>query len=286
MFIRDYKVLTPTVSNDGYNSIPGLVREGYTTAQYMEMVDSPVLSKPTAVLYAGGFNVHQSENRDITKTNSRYVGSIPWQDTTMVIKESTAYSLHKWIGAMENNELVVHASINSNTCASSMHSLYEAQRLLDDGVCEEVVIIAEEKTGFNTLRIFKEHRIDITCGDGFAMVVLTNEDTGIEITDTKWAYQYNSNPFMTTSDGYKLVDSDSDVVKVHGTGTETNNVAEEGFVGSREVVNYKNSIGHTQGVSGLLEVLMVLDDGTCNGRVLCVSSGLGGFYGSCVVHKH
>jgi len=35
----------------------------------------------------------------------------------------------------------------------------------------------------------------------------------------------------------------------------------------------------------LIELCMVLEDDNLQGDVLCVASGLGGFYGSCLVRK-
>jgi len=288
MFIKDYKYLVPTINVEDHNEIEGIDRESYTTRQYLDKIKAPKLTKTTGILYAGGFNIHQSESRDVTSVNPRYIGTINYQPTSMIIKESTVYSIHQWIGEMQNNELVVYANINGNTCASAMHSIYEAERLLKEGVCEEVIIIAEERTSFNTLRIFKEHRVPLVCGDGFAMITLTLEPTDIEITDTKWFYSYHRNPFQTTSEAYIQVDTDKSIdnIKPHGTGTPTNTKAEQEIIRDRNAVYYKNIIGHTQGVSAALEICMLIDDNNVLGSTLCVASGLGGFYGSCILHKH
>jgi len=288
MYIKDFKYLVPTIDKGDHIEIEGITREGYTTHEYLARIKAPVLIKRTAVLYAGGFNTHQSESRNVDTVNPRNRGSVNYQPTSMVIKESTAYSLHKWIGEMEHNELVVYANINSNTCASSIHSIYEAERLLKDGIVEEVIIIAEERTSFDTLRIFKEHRIPLVCGDAFAMVTLTMEPTPYEITNSQWYYSYNRNPFQTTSKAYMEVDTAKEVdnIKPHGTGTPSNTEAEQGLLKDRNPIYYKNSTGHTQGVSALLEICMTLDDTSITGSTLCVASGLGGFYGSCILHKH
>ena len=287
MYIKDYKYLTPTIACGDHNEVEGINREGYTTRQYLDKIKAPVLTKRTAVLYAGGFNIHQSESRDVSTVNTRHVGSVPFQKTSMVIKEATAYSLHQWIGAMEHNELVVYANINGNTCASSMHSLYEAERILKDGIADEVIVIAEERTSFNTLRIFNEHRVPLVCGDGFAMLVLTNDKTVNEIVDTKWFYSYDRNPFQTTGRAYLQVDTTKaiDNIKPHGTRTPSNNKAEEDLVKDRNAIYYKDITGHTQGVSAILEICMLIDDNEVAGSTLCVASGLGGFYGSCILHK-
>jgi len=285
MYVLDYKYIAPTERYADHVEVKDLSRDGYTTSQFMDRIGEIVLVKSTAVLYAGGFNIHQAESRDCSGINSRYKGTVDLYKSGLVIKESTAYSMHQWIGNMVKNELVVYANINSNTCASSMYCLYEAERLLRDGVCEEVIIIAEERTSFNTLRIFKEHNIPLVVGDGFAMIRLSNEVTELKVTDTKWAYEYNRNPFGTTQSGYAKVDGGCDVIKPHGTGTDNNNKAEEQMVFGRKTVYYKPEIGHTQGVSALLELCMAIDDDNVQGDVLCVASGLGNFYGSCILKK-
>jgi hypothetical protein len=187
--------------------------------------------------------------------------------------------MHRWIGMMNGRDNVRYANINGNTCASSMYSLYEAERLLNDGF-DEVVIIAEEKTSYNTLRIFDEMKIDLKVGEGCAVIHLGK---GEGISECKWEYEYNRNPFGVTESGYKKVYTECDWINPHGTGTEPNENA-EGFY-DKPQLRYKEKIGHTQGVSGLIEVCMVLDEPDVDGRVLCVSSGLGNWYGSCIVQK-
>ena len=75
------------------------------------------------------------------------------------------------------------------------------------------------------------------------------------------------------------------MVNPHGTGTEINETAETSLFGDKKQLRYKEQYGHTQGVSGLLEVCLVLD-ADVNEDVLCVSSGLGGFYGSCTIYNN
>ena len=284
MQIRNYQYIVPTKVVNDHIEIDGVNREDYATSQFITRVNEMVLDRPTAVLYAGGVGIAQSETRDVTSVNSRYVGTVDYQRSTMLIKEISAYSLHKWIGSMVNNEYVTYANVNHNTCASSMFSLYEAERLLESGEIEEVIVIAEERTSFNTIRIFKEHAIPLIVSDGFAIVRLWNGD-GVEIKDTKWKYSWNRNPFGTTVGGYAMVDSDVSIIKPHGTGTNNNNKAEEELVKDRKVIYYKKDIGHSQGASALLELCMLIDDDSVNGDVLCVASGLGGFYGSCILSK-
>ena len=286
MHIRDYYYIKPTIDCGDHMEIDGINREDYAVSQFIDRAPKIVLDKKTAVLYAPGTGISQSESRDPTKVNSRYVGSVPLCDGGMLIKELTSYHLHKWIGSMENNELVIFASINNNACASSMYALYEAERLLRDNEVEEVIIISDERSSFNTVRIFKEHGIPLIVGDALAIVRLVKEGLGSQVVETKWSYEWNRNPFGVTKTGYLNVDNKADVVKTHGTGTTNNSEAEQILEKGRQVIKYKHEIGHTQGASALLELCMLLDDKSVEGRILCVAAGLGNVYGSCILDKN
>ena len=123
MYIRKYTYLKPTKFCEDHHEIDGITREGYAVDQFIEMVDKIVLDRTTAVLYAPGAGIGQSESRNPTQVNTRYAGTVPLMDAGPLIKELTAYHLHKWIGSMENDEKVVYASVNGNTCASSMYAV-------------------------------------------------------------------------------------------------------------------------------------------------------------------
>ena len=288
MYIREYNYLTPTQFGTDHNEIEGITRTDYATQQFIERLPKIVLDRPTAVIYAGGATLGQSEGRNTEGINPLYVGTVPLNKSKLLIKELSAYSMHAWIKSMDNNHFVKYASINGNTCASSMHALYEANLLLTSKVVDEVIVIAEERTSFNTVRIFKEHRIDVTCADGVAVMRLLDVGVGSHITDCKWSYEWGNNPFGTTTSGYLSVDDiGCSVVKVHGTGTQNNDEAEKVLGCGRTVINYKKDVGHMQGASALVEICMLLDDEKvdADAPILCVASGMGGFYGSCVLYK-
>ena len=265
-------------------SISSIDRSSYMTSVYMDKFSKKLrkikLTGRTAVLYAAGTTIALGESRNYS---GDYSCSLNKEDSAIALKDSTGYMLHKYIGKLVSNGCdIVYANINSNTCASSMHSLYEAEDLLSNNRVDNVVIISEEKTSHNTLRVFAEMGISLKPSDGFACMVLSRGGKGIKITDTKWEYEYNRNPFGTTKDGYSKLLCDADSVKVHGTGTDNNTFAESIF---KNQIEYKSKIGHAQGASGLLEVCMLIDDDNVHGDILCVASGLGGFYGGCKVHK-
>lgn len=282
MYIRDYKYLTSTVDCGDHLEIEGISRDGYVTDQYINKIPQIVLDRKTAVLYAPGVSVSQSESRDPAGINDKFKGSVPLGVAGPLVKELTMYGLHRWVGSMVNNEFVTYASVNGNTCASSMYAMFEAEMLLKAGVVDEVVVIAEERTSYNTIRIFKEHSVDVRVSDGFAVVRFVREPVGFEVSKCKWGFEWNRNPFAVSKSGYLKVVSEHDVVKGHGTGTGVNNEAETVF---GDVVEYKSQIGHCQGASALVELCMAIDDSKLNGDVLCVASGLGNVYGSCVLSK-
>lgn len=279
MKVLSYKYLKP--NSDGI--VECLDRKDYMTPQYIdtvrEYIETIKLTKPTAVLYAGGATLPSSESR-VTSKKKNYREDIA--ESGLVIRELSAYCMHKWIGVLDGKENIKYANINANTCASSMHSLYEAEQLLNSGRVDEVVIIAEERTSYNTLRVFDEMNIDLKVGEGLAIIHLSKD--GDDITDCKWGYSYDRNPFGVNKAGYTQVWNECDIVNPHGTGTDNNEKAEQSLIQDKPQLRYKEELGHTQGVSGLLEVCMVLDE-YIEGKVLCVSSGLGGFYGSCIISK-
>lgn len=280
MRVKSYHYLQP--NNEGI--VEALDRSGYMSPQYINLVHDYVagikLEGRCAFLYAAGAVLPASEARN---TEDKGIYRERGKQSGACIKELAAYGMHKWIGQLSDRHLISYANINGNTCASGMHSIYEAAKLLTEGF-DEVLLVAEEKTSYNTLRIFDEHGIDLKVGEGLAILHLWNGPTGIEISDAKWHYEYNRNPFGVTESGYTAVNSPCDMVNPHGTGTQNNEQAESAIYGDIPQIRYKEQIGHTQGVSGLIEVCMVLDE-PIEGDVLCISSGLGGFYGSCIVHK-
>lgn len=255
------------------------------TAQYTKMFKKELhgikLEGRVAVLYAGGAGVHNAEGRNYSGS---FTSTQPIMEAGPVIKDLQAYMMHRYISMLINNNNIVYANINSNTCASSLYSIYEAEQLIEKGVVDHAIIISEEKTSLNTMRIFHEHNIPLKIGEGFACAVLSKIGVGTIIRDTKWEYKYNRNPFLVDEEGYSKVYTECDVVKGHQTGTVQNDEAEKAVFGDK-VFGYKKDVGHTQGASGLIELCMLLDDESVKGNVLCTASGLGGFYGSCVVEK-
>ena len=82
--------------------------------------------------------------------------------------------------------------------------------------------------------------------------------------------------------------SNIDIVKTHGSGTDRNTKEELDALSDlridSKIVEYKSKIGHTQGASTIVEICMLLDNEEFS-KALVLASGLGGFYGSCIVAK-
>ena len=264
-------------------AIPEIDRVGYMTPQYTEMFRNELsaiqLDGTVAILYVVGVTIHQSETRTCTKD---YTNSLQIEDSSMVAKSTVGYMLHKYAGLIGRSNNVVSVDMVTNTCASSLYAVKRAEELLK-GV-DHVVVIAEEKTSFDTIRIFHEHNIPVKPSDAFACTVFSNEGKGTIIDTCKAVYKYSRNPFDVLESGLEAIKTEADVYKVHGTGTGVNNKAEEAVFGE-STVEYKSKVGHAQGASGLVELCMAIDDDKLQGDILCIAAGMGGYYASCLLHK-
>lgn len=276
MHISEFKYFRGTEPEDGYVAIPELKRNRPSVGQFIKMAELDiVLTRPTAFLYVDGFQVSQADNgmREATQVSR-----------SAIIKTGTSYIAHEWIHTFKNKEHLKHVNLISSTCASGIQAVWEAQCLLETGAVEEVIIIGAERITDSTLALFRELRIPLICGDGFAYMRLTR---GEGLGNAVWKYTYQQNPFYFSREVLDTLipDYPVDFVKLHGTGTPSNTLAEAGLASIATPITYKQDIGHSQGVSALLETCMVLDDPEITGKILVTANGLGGFYGSFLVTK-
>jgi len=281
MQIIDHQSIIGTENRGNYIAIPELDRLAPSVPQFIQLADlSIVLDKPTAFIYVDGFSTSQSESGINTPSNNKYVPAL---------KSGSSYAMHEWINTFKGRNHLVHANIVSSTCAAGIQAMHEADQLLKYRVVEEVIIIGGERITGDTLRLFGELRIPITCGDGFFYLKLNNEisSNGYVVTDVKWKYKYQTNPFLFTQKTLDTLIPDYlvDFVKLHGTGTKSNIEGEIGLSRIGTPIIYKNTIGHTQGISSLLETCLVLKDENIKGAILVTANGLGGFYGSFTLTK-
>jgi hypothetical protein len=255
--------------------IPELNRFKPSTPQFQEMANLLIrLTRPTAFIYVDGTSISQSE-AGLSKGTEQYVPAI---------KGSSSYIAHQWCSEFENKEHLKSIEVVAGTCASGILALKRADELILSGKVEEVIIIGQERTTPDTVRLFRELGIDVTCGDGFVYMRL---EAGFDITRIQWKWAYNNNPFtFTKTDLDTLIPAYRiGYVKLHGTGTETNTAAEAGLAQLATPLLYKPQIGHTQGISSLLETCLVLDDKNIRGRILVTANGLGGYYGAFTLTK-
>lgn len=277
MRIIDHLSITGTHLKDKVVMIPELNRNKPATPQFIEMANLNVeLTRPTAFICIDGTTVHQSE-AGLSKGTEQY---------TVAIKLTSPYVAHQYASSFKNTEWLTSMEVVNGTCASALQAIYRADQILSDPMdhTEEVIIIGHERICPDTVRLFKELRIDVTCGDGFVYMKLAR---GIDISKPIWKWAYNENPFMFTAETLNTLIPDYRIgyVKLHGTGTPSNDMAEFDLAALATPLKYKPMIGHTQGISALLETCLILDDPNIRGRILVTANGLGGYYGAFTLTK-
>lgn len=243
---------------------------------YSKLINDIKPAGKTAVLYTVGPAEHHSCSKDYTHVVDKPRGVMPVQSQLGFIASKVAKHYN-----------ADYLSINSNTCAATMYALYEAEILLDRGY-DDVIIYCEEWVEDLQLLLFEKSGIDVVCSDAFAILHIQKGD---QISDVNWVFNSDSTPFTVSKDGYiksmaPFKDLAIDAVKTHGTqtpqNTEAENSAIEELFGEVPLIEYKKEIGHTQGCSTAIELCMLLDREK-SGTYLVNASGLGNFYGSCVI---
>ena len=196
-----------------------------------------------------------------------------------------------------------HIVTDATACASSLKALMDVQTLINFYKFKRVVVLTVEDAVSNSvLEFFGEAKASLTkkeedlgilpsafdeinygfyVGQGAALAVFESSDVSSKpIATLKGAYtasEDHSNAIGQREDGQgfiRAIEGALDVsctpaehisiVKTHGTGTKSNNVAEKAaldYTLDKYVATaYKQRIGHTMGASGLLETLVMLDD--------------------------
>jgi len=277
MHVTEYYHRYGTERRDGYVAIPELDRYKSSVQQFIRLADLDItLTKPTAFLYVDGFSIAQSESGINLRCPKKYLPAI---------KTGIAYIVHEWINTFKGKEHLVHVDSISSTCAAGIHALAEADRLIRNDIAKDVIIIGGERTTEDTMRLFRELNIPVTCGDGFVYMKLSRGPMSIYGVD--WKYTHQKNPFFFPREVIDTLTPNHpvDYVKLHGTGTQSNTEAEAGLAQLGKVITYKEYIGHTQGISALLETCMVLADDNVKGRIYITANGLGGYYGGFTLNK-
>ena len=291
MYLKSYKIITGDTLDEPrkVRTISSLNRDNYMTAEYHKLTKEYIASikdcGKRAFLYAGGPVNHHSYGRNVKGLA---------KPGTIAIKSQAGMSLFN-IAKSFTDVGFEYASINGNTCASSMYSIYEAYRLVHEEDYDAVIVYAADMAEDTQLLLFKQLDIDLVCGDGIAILEYSKEDCGgLEVENVVWVWNNDPSPMTVTKDGYlkvlrKLGCGSVEYVKPHGTRTGRNDVAEnealiEYYSVVPEMLYYKDEIGHTQGASSAIELGMFAAS-DLSGRCVMLASGLGGFYGGCVVNK-
>ena len=276
MYVEKYLWLAGDVELD---------RNKYMTQEYSkymkEFADS-IVGENVALLYAAGPAIHHSDSRNFGCNQSGHV----------VIKSQIGFNIMNVAKLFKNVEFN-YANINANTCASSMHCLYEAKQLLEK--YDKVIVVAMEMTEASQVLLFEQLGVEVVCGDGLAVIVLNKTDGLARVDDVNWKWNNDRSPMSVSKEGYLKVLKELDlkevsVVKPHGTGTNRNDEAEtealaEVGLGAVETKMYKRDVGHTQGASTAVELGMLLDEMVSGTKAVVLASGMGGFYGGCTVWK-
>lgn len=187
-----------------------------------------------------------------------------------------------------------YVSTDSTSCVCSYNATFLAKALIDSGTLDRVLIIAvEDATSGDTIEFFNKYGGGINAedekegklpsafdsvntgfrvGNGAGMYLLDKNDNGVaEIEQVamaaeKWSSPIGQDPAGT---GYlkALAQIDTEgvrVIKTHGTGTPSNNIAERVAIESTFddfiATGYKSSIGHTMGANGAIELDLIVKD--------------------------
>lgn len=282
MYIQSYKYYVGERVND--RVVIDIDRDSYTNVLARRLkpwIDTLVVGSKVALLYAAGPAIHHSDSRNVGNTA---------RDGVVAVKSQIGYVVYD-IARMCKFEIDFISS-NTNTCASSMYSLYEASMLLSN-CYTDVIIISSDLVDEAQELLFKQLGIDLLCGDGLVGMHLSHTKSNIEVSQVVWKWNKDSSPMSVSKEGYlkvlsELDTSDIDIVKMHGSGTERNTSEElsaiKRAIGYVRCKEYKSIIGHTQGASTAIEIGMLCDEEWSKAIVL--ASGLGGFYGGCSLRRH
>lgn len=245
---------------------------------------------------------------------------------------------------------IEHIVTDASACASSLKSLMDVQNLIDHYGFERVVVLSFEDAVTNSvLEFFGEAQASLLwkteetgvlpsafdpVNQGFhvgqgAVLAIFEADEVAQTPKAKLLGAYSASENSTNAIGQredgqgfvramegamayaKVQPKDIKVVKTHGTGTASNNVAEkaalEAVLPDFVATSFKPKIGHTMGASGLLETCLLLDnltsgvvpkienrtaedlrylssDATYNGGlIMSLAAGMGNIYSAAVL---
>lgn len=247
----------------------------------------------TAFILAAGNTQFAGLNKDIKPTSLSY----NYKFAHLTLTQVYAGTLARHFGA---DDMTL---TDSSACASSLKVMMDVQMLFTMYRFDRVVVVSVEDQVSNTvLKFFGESKAVLTkeqddvgilpsafddinygfhIGQGAVLAVFENERHAkaptARLLSAYTASEKSTNPIGQREDGEGFVKAaygalrhaqlsprDIGVIKTHGTGTKSNNVAESNalrtvFDNNFVATSFKQRIGHTMGASGLLETCLLLD---------------------------
>lgn len=246
--------------------------------------------------------------------------------------------------------VVDYISTDATACASSLKSMMDVQTLINYYGFDRVIVLSfEDAISNSVLEFFGEAQASLSLkdemkgimpsafdevnggfhvGQGAVLAIFESDRIAVnpmaQLMGAYTASENHTNAIGQKEDGEgyrkaineaiaisKIDPTQIKIVKTHGTGTKSNNVAEKFALESTfkdfVATSYKPKIGHTMGASGLLETCLLLDDlnyGVVpkilnrtasdsrylsedalspDGMILSVASGMGNVYSAAVL---
>ena len=265
--------------------ISGIDRDSVSYSAYKKYTDeytkkvTPIGNGKQALIVVGGPMSTHSDVRNVLGTA---------KSSGIAVKMIGGYGAYN-IARMFKNFNFEFIDIDAMTCASGVSAIHKANQLLCQGYTDVIVYAADiiEET---QLLLFKQLGVDLLCGDGVGILHISTKGK-YHISGTSFCYNNDISPMSVSSEGYKKVINSLntegvDLIKMHGSGTNRNTEVEyeavKGF--DCKKIEYKSEVGHTQGASSIVEICMMLDREEFT-KALVLASGLGGFYGGCIINK-
>lgn len=197
---------------------------------------------------------------------------------------------------------VEHVSTDASACASSLKVLMDVQNLMTNFGFDRMIVLALEDVNHTTLEFFGQGKASLlhkdelegmkpsafdsvnhgfNVGQGVGLAVFESDRVAktpvARFLGAYTAAEDFNNPLSMRPDGQGYVraiegaltvaglSADAvKVVKTHGTGTLSNNVAERAALTSTlkdfVATSYKQRVGHTLAASGIMETGLLLDD--------------------------
>jgi len=256
--------------------------------------DNPVKGKTGFILAAGsqGWAGIRGKKEYTNEARLHYQFKLPLVCLTNIY----AGRLASMFGASD------YVSTDASACASSLKVLMDVQNLMRNyGFDRMIVVGGEDSVNNSTLEFFGQAKASLlfkdegsikpsafdsvnsgfNIGQGAVCAIFESEPVACE-PKAKFLGAYTSaedfsNPLGQRSDGQgyqraiegalfagNAKPEDVGIIKTHGTGTPTNNLAEKSAIMSvfKDFIatSYKQRIGHTLAASGLMETGLLLDD--------------------------